>query len=204
MTEISHRGGRLLLCVLLLQGCAFTSAGKGHPITISIWHVYGAQTDSPLNDFIREFNETVGKEQGIQVEVSMVSNNKNIHKDILAAANHDPGAPSLPDIFVAYPQTVLALPDETILVDYQEYFTEEELSAFLPAFLQDGKVNGRLVCLPVAKSTELLFVNQTAFDRFSAATGGGAVKPAYHVGGAVFRRTDVCRLDRQPDPGSAQ
>lgn len=160
-----------LLCVLLLQGCAFTSAGKGHPITISIWHVYGAQTDSPLNDFIREFNETVGKEQGIQVEVSMVSNNKNIHKDILAAANHDPGAPSLPDIFVAYPQTVLALPDETILVDYQEYFTEEELSAFLPAFLQDGKVNGRLVCLPVAKSTELLFVNQTAFDRFSAATG---------------------------------
>lgn len=82
-----------LLCVLLLQGCAFTSAGKGHPITINIWHVYGAQTDSPLNDFIREFNETVGKEQGIQVEVSMVSNNKNIHKDILAAANHDPGAP---------------------------------------------------------------------------------------------------------------
>ena len=32
-------------------------------------------------------------------------------------------------------------------------------------------MNGRLVCLPVAKSTELLYVNQTAFDRFSAATG---------------------------------
>lgn len=80
-----------LLCVLLLQGCAFTSAGKEQPITLNIWHVYGAQTDSPLNDFIRTFNETVGKEQGIQVEVSMVSNNKNIHKDILAAANHDPG-----------------------------------------------------------------------------------------------------------------
>ena len=100
----------LLLCVLLLQGCAFTSAGKEQPITLNIWHVYGAQTDSPLNDFIRTFNETVGKEQGIQVEVSMVSNNKNIHKDILAAANHDPGAAPLPDIFVAYPKTVLALP----------------------------------------------------------------------------------------------
>lgn len=160
-----------LLCVLLLQGCAFTSAGKEQPITLNIWHVYGAQTDSPLNDFIRTFNETVGKEQGIQIEVSMVSNNKNIHKDILAAANHDPGAAPLPDIFVAYPQTVLALPDENILVDYRDYFTEEELSAFLPAFLQGGEVNGRLVCLPVAKSTELLFVNQTAFDRFSAATG---------------------------------
>lgn len=161
----------LLFCALLLAGCSFAPAGKTQPVTINIWHVYGAQTDSPLNDFIQTFNETVGKEQGIQVEVSMVSNNKNIHKDILAAANHDPGAPDLPDIFVAYPQTVLALPDETILVDYRDYFTQEELSAFLPAFLQDGEVNGRLVCLPVAKSTELLFVNQTAFDRFTAATG---------------------------------
>ena len=161
----------LVLCALLLTGCSWASTSTEQPVTISIWHVYGAQTDSPLNDFIQTFNETVGKEQGIQVEVSMVSNNKNIHKDILAAANNDPGASPLPDIFVAYPQTVLALPDEDILVDYRDYFTEEELSAFIPAFLEDGEVNGRLVCLPVAKSTELLFVNQTAFDRFSAACG---------------------------------
>lgn len=164
-------GTLTLLGVLLISGCSLFPANKEQPVTINIWHVYGAQTDSPLNDFIQNFNETVGKEQGIQVEVSMVSNNKNIHKDILAAANHDPGASELPDIFVAYPQTVLALPDETILVDYHDYFTEDELAAFVPEFLQDGEVNGRLVCLPVAKSTELLFVNQTAFDRFSAATG---------------------------------
>lgn len=160
-----------LICAMIVTGCSKSSTRHEQPVTINIWHVYGAQTDSPLNDFIQTFNETVGKEQGIQVEVSMVSNNKNIHKDILASANNDPGSSPLPDIFVAYPQTVLALPDENILVDYADYFTEEELSAFLPDFLQDGQVNGRLVCLPVAKSTELLFVNQTAFDRFSAATG---------------------------------
>lgn len=161
----------LLFCFLLPTGCSLSPKGGEQPVTINIWHVYGAQTDSPLNDFIRIFNETTGKAQGIQVEVSMVSNNKNIHKDILAAANRDPGASPLPDIFVAYPNTVMAMPDETILVDYRDYFTEEELAAFLPAFLQDGEVNGRLVCLPVAKSTELLYINQTAFDRFSAATG---------------------------------
>lgn len=161
----------LLSCSLLLAGCSFSPQNCEQPITINIWHVYGAQTDSPLNDFIHTFNETVGKEQGIQVEVSMVSNNKNLYKHILAAANQDPGASLLPDIFVAYPQTILALPDEEILVDYRDYFTEEELNAFLPTFLQDGVVNDRLVCLPVAKSTELLYVNQTAFDRFSDATG---------------------------------
>lgn len=161
----------LLFCFLLPAGCSLSPKSGEQPVTINIWHVYGAQTDSPLNNFIQTFNETVGKEQGIQVEVSMISNNKNIHKDILAAANRDPGASPLPDIFLAYPNTVMAMPDENILVDYRDYFTEEELAAFLPAFLQDGEVNGRLVCLPVAKSTELLYINQTAFDRFSAATG---------------------------------
>ncbi len=63
------------------------------------------------------------------------------------------------------------MPDESVLVDYRDHFTEEELSAFVPEFLADGTVNGRLVSLPVAKSTELMFVNKTAFDRFAAATG---------------------------------
>ncbi|MCI6347560.1 MAG: hypothetical protein MR880_04570, partial [Negativibacillus massiliensis] len=74
----------LLVCSFLLGGCSLLTVNSKQPVTINIWHVYGAQTDSPLNDLIQTFNETVGKEQGIQVEVSMVSNNKNIHKDILA------------------------------------------------------------------------------------------------------------------------
>lgn len=169
----NHKLPALLLALLLLfcAGCGGRKANDHQPLTLSIWHVYGGQTDSPLNDLIETFNHTVGKEKGIQVEVTMVSNNNNIHKDILAGANGEPGAQELPDIFVAYPKTVLAMPDESVLVDYRDYFTEEELSAFVPEFLADGTVNGRLVSLPVAKSTELMFVNKTAFDRFAAATG---------------------------------
>lgn len=160
-----------LACGLLLGvGCAFRTQGN-QPVTITIWHVYGGQTDSPLNDLIEVFNNTVGVEEGIQVEVTMVSDNKNIHNGVIAAAVGEPGAPKLPDMFVSYPKTVLALPDQNILVDYRDYLTEEELGAFVPSFLEDGEVRGRLVCLPVAKSTELLFVNKTDFDRFSAATG---------------------------------
>ena len=50
----------------------------------------------------------------------------------------------------------MALPDDSILVDYQDYFSEEELSAFLPDFVEEGIVNDRLVVLPVAKSTEIM------------------------------------------------
>lgn len=160
-----------LVCGLSLSvGCTFHPQGN-QPITLTIWHVYGGQTDSPLNDLIDAFNNTVGVEEGIRVEVAMVSDNKNIHNGIIAAASGEPGAPALPDLFVSYPKTVLALPDQDILVDYRDYLSEEELEAFVPAFLEDGEVNDRLVCLPFAKSTELLFVNRTDFDRFAAATG---------------------------------
>ena len=159
----------LLLCIsmIFLFGCS----PKAQPTTLTIWHVYGGQTDSPLNDLIDEFNQTLGKEQGITVQVTSVTNTNTIHKAVLSAANHDPGAAELPDIFVSYPKTVLAMPDREILVDYRDYFSPEELGAFLPAFIEEGTIDGRLVILPVAKSTEVLFINKTLFDRFSAATG---------------------------------
>lgn len=161
----------LTAVALFCTGCSSTAKKETTPTTITVWHVYGGQTDSPLNDLIDEFNQTVGKEQQINVQVTSVSNSNTIHELVLAAANGEPGAAELPDIFSSYPKTVMALPDDGILVDYQDYFNEEELSAFIPAFMGEGIVNDRLVVLPVAKSTEIMFINQTIFDRFSQATG---------------------------------
>ena len=63
------------------------------------------------------------------------------------------------------------MPDDTELVDYYDYFTEEELNEFIPAFLEEGVIHERLSILPVAKSTEVMFINKTAFDRFAKETG---------------------------------
>lgn len=157
--------------LFLCAGCSSASKKEETPTTITVWHVYGGQADSPLNHLIDQFNETVGKEQKINVQVTSVSNTNTIHELVLAAANGEPGAPELPDIFCSYPKTVMALPDDSILMDYQDYFNEEELSDFLPVFVEEGMVNDRLVILPVAKSTEIMFINKTIFDRFSQATG---------------------------------
>lgn len=160
-----------ILLAYCCAGCSDTAKKEETPTTITVWHVYGGQTDSPLNDLIDAFNQTVGKEQRINVQVTSVSNTNTIHELVLAAANGEPGASELPDLFISYPKTVMALPDDSILVDYRDYFSQEELSAFLPAFLEEGTVNDRLVVLPVAKSTEIMYINQTIFDRFSQATG---------------------------------
>ena len=51
------------LVLLSCAGCAAAPKKEETPTTITVWHVYGGQTDSPLNDLIDKFNQTVGKEQ---------------------------------------------------------------------------------------------------------------------------------------------
>ena len=147
----------VMIAVIVFTGCG--QKKKEDPVTVTLWHVYGGQTESPLNDLIDEFNETIGKEENIRVQVGSVTNTNTIHENVLASAFGDPGASKLPDMFVSYPKTVLAMPDDTELVDYYDYFTEEELNEFIPAFLEEGVIHDRLSILPVAKSTEVLLLS---------------------------------------------
>lgn len=161
----------ILLSILIVFSTASCGKKDNEPINLTLWHVYGEQVASPLNKMINEFNNTVGEKEGIRVTVTSVSNSNKIHENILAAVNHEPGMPELPDIFNCYPKTVSAMSNSDILVDYKDYFTEDELSGYIDAFIEEGTFDDRLLIFPVAKSTELLFVNKTLFDRFSKEKG---------------------------------
>ena len=70
------------------------------------------------------------------------------------------------------PLTSQLLWKQGLLAPLDEEFTVKELDAYLPQFIEEGRLaDGKLYVFPIAKSTEVLFVNQTLFDRFSAATG---------------------------------
>ena len=85
----------LLLVLALLLGCAGCGGGR-EPVTVTIWHVYGGETESPLNDRIDTFNDTVGREQNIRVQAGSVTNTNTIHEAVLASACGEPGATALP------------------------------------------------------------------------------------------------------------
>ena len=70
------------ICVLSqLTGCTPTDRPSSeNPVTLTIWHVYGSQTKSPFNTAIDEFNNTVGKENGITVNVVSVTSSSAIDK----------------------------------------------------------------------------------------------------------------------------
>lgn len=162
----------LILGVLLLSGCgAKPVLDPENPITVSLWHNYGGQMKETMDTLVNEFNDTIGREQGVIVSVTSVSSSSSIVKMLEMAANGEPGAPVLPDVTTLYPITALFLKEKGLIADLSDYFSDAELSAYIPTFLEEGYIGDALYVFPVAKSTEVLFLNRTLFDRFSAATG---------------------------------
>ena len=135
-----------------------------------MWHVYGAQTESPMNDLVERFNSTVGRERGIVVEVTSVSNSTAIHSALVSAARLQPGSGDLPDLFICYPKTLAAMGSNRAL-DWNSWFSKKEREAFVPEFLEEGNLDGGLRIFPLTKSTNIFYVNASIFDRFSRDTG---------------------------------
>lgn len=80
-------------------------------------------------------------------------------------------ASEMPDLFTCHISDATALGSDN-LVDWNAWFTAEELSNFVPGFLADGMTeDGTLLLFPISKSTQLLMCNGSGFARFSQATG---------------------------------
>ena len=160
----------LALTGLALSGCRDSVLDPDEPVSLSFWHVYGAQADSPMNRLVEQFNSSVGRERGVVVNVTSLSNSTAMHFPLVAAAKGEPGAGLLPDIFVAYPKTVLAIGAERFM-DWNKALSPETVRSYVPTFVEEGTVDGRLVMLPVAKSSSALFVNSGIFGKFAAEEG---------------------------------
>ncbi len=157
-----------IIMITCFFGCTHQNTpSPKNPVTLTMWHVYGSQTTSPLNTVIDEFNRTVGKDNGITINVASVTSSSAIDKALSSAAGGEPGAADLPDLFTAYPRVVEIIGEENLLI-WNDYFTDEELSEFNDEFLSEGYFGSELLMLPIAKSTEALFINKTLFDRFSS------------------------------------
>ena len=102
---------------LALAGCggSKTLLSPKDPTMLSIWHVYGEQADSPMNRLLTEFNDTVGREKGILLNVTNMTNSAAIGGQLQDAKAGKPGALDLPDLFSAHPRSRLSWVRETII-----------------------------------------------------------------------------------------
>ena len=140
------------------------------PVTLTMGHVFGEQADSPMNELIDEFNRTEGKNKGVIINVTMMSNASQIGAKLSEAAADKPGSPNMPDLFFCHASNAADLGADK-LYDWKQSYSDSELNSFVGEFVAGGEIDDKLLVLPTTKSTHLLFVAGGVFDRFAAAAG---------------------------------
>ncbi len=168
----------LCLMILTLAGCSESSKlDPKNPVTLTMWHNYGGDMQATMDLLIDEFNATIGKDKGIIINVTAISSSSDLNKSLDMIVNDDPGAPDMPDIFTGYPKVAMQFYEKGMLVNLDNYIDQNVLSGYVDAFVEEGRIgDGGLYVFPIAKSTEILYLNQTLFDEFAAATGADAAK----------------------------
>ena len=168
---------RVVLCLLgtvlaaaMLSGC---TGKKSDPVTITVWTYYNGDQLDAFNNLTEKFNETVGKKQGITVDSKSLGTVEDLEKNVLAAADGEVGASEVPNIFSAYADTAYTMDQKDMLVDISGYLTDKEKEQYVEGYLNEGDFSddGSIKIFPVAKSTELLFLNDTDWQKFAADTG---------------------------------
>ena len=156
---------------LAVSGCD-AKTSKKEVTDITVWNYYNGDQLETFSKLVDEFNATVGKEQNITVEASSQGSVNDLETNVLAAAEGKVGAAEMPNIFSAYADTCYAVDQMGLVADLSGYLTDEEKAAFPESYLTEGDFddNGSVKIFPVAKSTELMFFNDTDWQRFSKDT----------------------------------
>ncbi len=138
---------------------------------VVLWHYYNDVQQKEFAKLVDEYNRTEGAEKHITVQAfSQGSISELTNKMELVLGGSSTQVESA-NMYMAYRDMVSTVwrsnPD--MLVDCNQYFTKEDLERYNPAYIDEGYFGDKLYIIPMAKSTELLMMNQTEMDRFMEA-----------------------------------
>ena len=160
--------------LMLTSGCATKlESAKKEPTVITVWTYYNGDQLESFNKLVDEFNNTIGKENGYQIESSSQGTVNDLEQNVMDAAEGKVGASDMPNIFAAYADTAYELDKKGLVVDIGQYLTDDEKKLYIDSFLEEGDFtgDGSIKIFPTAKSTEVLFLNDTDWAPFAEATG---------------------------------
>ena len=169
-----------LLCGLcaaaLALGCAGCGGSAGPEVPakvtdITVWTYYNGDQLESFNSLVNQFNETVGAQKGIKVSTESQGSVNDLETSVMDSAEAKVGAAAMPNIFSAYADTAYALDQMGMVMNLAPYLTEEEKAQFVAGYLSEGDFgeDDSIKIFPVAKSTELLFLNDTDWQAFADA-----------------------------------
>lgn len=165
---------KVLCCTTLLicMGCSSKShLDANNPVTVKLWNYYTGKQLESFNALVEDFNRSVGKDKGIIVEVTGFGNVNELGNSVLDAANKKVGAKEVPNIFAAYADTAYLIDSLGLVQDLKPYFSDKELSQYVDGYIEEGMFNEELKIFPTAKSTEIMMINMTDFNKFAKVSG---------------------------------
>ena len=163
----------LLAGTFALTACSHAEAPDDRPVHITMWHYYnGAQKDQ-FDKLVQEFNDTVGVDQKIIVETTSKGSVGELQDAVYSSMDGKTGSDPLPDLCSSYADTAYDLYKKDLIVDYKPFLTDEEYDSYVSGYLEEGNfgADASMMIFPVAKSTEVLTINMTAWEPFAEATG---------------------------------
>jgi len=160
-----------LTSVIWLSGCDSNKLDPKNPVTITVWHYYNGALMNAFDALVKEFNDTVGLEQGIIVEAQGMDSPSALEREVLSSARNEVGSIGLPNIFATYADTAYEADKLGVLANIDSYMSETELGGYINSFIEEGRIGtkGELKILPIAKSPEVFLINETDWLPFAAA-----------------------------------
>lgn len=166
----------LLIIIILFVACSNKKNNEygldpNLPTTITIWHYYNGAQKTAFDKLVAEFNESIGKEKGIVVEAFSQGGVNDLISMVRDSAMQKVGSNSMPDIFATYVDSAKEIDDLGLIAPLDKYFSEDELSEYVDSYIEEGRFdeNKSLKIIQIAKSTEVLMLNKTDWDKFSKA-----------------------------------
>ena len=154
----------LFLSLMLLT--SLTACAKADPIRIVFWHSMSEEAGTLMEKYVKDFNETVGKEKGIEVSSvfqGAYADSVNKMNSILSSRQPD----TLPDVMqmdatgkVSFASADTAYTIDQALIDHPE----TDLSSLLAPAVANWQLSGVQLGLPFATSTTVTYYNKTALD----------------------------------------
>lgn len=144
-----------------------TDLNPNDPVDITLWHYYTGESQALLENLITEFNQTKGLEEGIIVNPIAVGTIAELEDAVTESAKGVINSEPMPDIFSCYADKALELSSLDVLCDLNNYFSDSEKSEYIPQFLADGIINNALYVIPIVKSTEVFYINNTELNSIS-------------------------------------
>ncbi|MDR1687512.1 MAG: extracellular solute-binding protein [Clostridiales bacterium] len=157
---------------LMLASCSNKyGLDSSKPVTVYVWHYYNGALMKAFDALVKEFNEEVGVNEGIIVESLSFGSLSELENAVISSAKKEAGSAQMPDIFATYADTALKVEELNLLANLDEYFSDEEQAQYHDSFISEGRIgkNGELRIIPVAKTPEILLINETDWLPFADA-----------------------------------